>query len=87
MRKLMEKIICTRIDYWAERFDIHSPSQYGLRKGRGTRDCLVLLSKDIQISFERKEWTLVTFLDTSGAYDNIIIPEPCLNLYPMRKCC
>jgi ribonuclease HI len=80
MRKLMEKMLCTRLDYWAERFDVHSPTQFGFRKGRGTRDCLARLSNDIQISFEKKEWTLATFLDISGAYDNVLIPELCLNL-------
>jgi Reverse transcriptase (RNA-dependent DNA polymerase) len=54
LRKLLEKMICSRLDYWAERFDIHSPTQYEFRKGRGTRDCLARLSTDIRISLEKK---------------------------------
>jgi hypothetical protein len=33
VRKLFEKMICTRLDYWAEEFEILSPSQFGFRKG------------------------------------------------------
>jgi hypothetical protein len=32
-RKLFEKIIFTRLDYWAERFELLSPTQFGFRKG------------------------------------------------------
>jgi hypothetical protein len=73
-------MICTRLDYWAEKFEILSPSQFGFRKGRGTRDCLSLLSSDIRISFEQKKKTLAAFLDISGAYDNVLIDVLCGNL-------
>jgi Endonuclease-reverse transcriptase/Reverse transcriptase (RNA-dependent DNA polymerase) len=53
-RKLFEKIILTRLEYWAEKYEMLSKSQYGFRKGHGTRDCLAILSSDIQISFEKK---------------------------------
>jgi hypothetical protein len=75
-----EKTVCTRLDYWAEKFEILSPLQFGFRKGRGTRDCLSLLSSDIRISFEQKKKTLAAFLDISGAYDNVLIDVLCGNL-------
>jgi ribonuclease HI len=79
-RKLFEKIILTRLEYWAEKYEMLSKSQYGFRKGHGTRDCLAVLSTDIQISFERKQQTLVGFLDISGAYDNVLIDLLCEQL-------
>jgi hypothetical protein len=79
VRKLFEKMICTRLDYWAEKFETLSPSRFGFRKGRGTRDCLSLLSSDTRISFEQKKKTLAAFLDTSGAYDNLLIDVLCGN--------
>jgi hypothetical protein len=54
--------------------------QFGFRKDRGTRDCLSLLSSDIRISFEQKKKTLAAFLDTSGAYVNVLIDVLCGNL-------
>jgi hypothetical protein len=52
-RKLLEKMLCTRLDSWAIKCDVLSSSQYGFRKGRGTRDCLALLTTDVQTSFEK----------------------------------
>jgi hypothetical protein len=68
---------CNRLDYWAEKNDILSKSQYGFRKGRGTRDCLALLTTDIQTSFEMKQQTVAAFIDISGAYDNVLLDMLC----------
>jgi hypothetical protein len=67
----------TRLEYWAEKYEILSPTQYGFRKGRGTRDCVPLLSKTIQTSFGYKKLTFVGFLDIFGAYDNVLIDILC----------
>jgi hypothetical protein len=48
--KFLEKILCTSLDYWAEKYEV-----YGFQKGRKTRDCLALLTSDVQTSFERKQ--------------------------------
>jgi hypothetical protein len=66
-RKLMEKMICTHLDFWAEKNGILSSTQYGLRNGKGTRDCLALLTTDISMSVEMKGQTVAAFLDVSGA--------------------
>jgi hypothetical protein len=31
-RKLLENMLCTRLNYWAEKYDVLSSSQYGFRK-------------------------------------------------------
>jgi hypothetical protein len=67
----MEKMLCTRLDIWAEGNNVLSSTQYVVRKGKGTRDCL------INNSFEMKEQTVVAFLDISEAYDNVIIDILC----------
>jgi len=71
IRKTFEKMLFTRLEFWAEKFEILSPTQFGFRKGKGTRDCLALLSSDIRISLEEKKYTLASFLDITGAYDNV----------------
>jgi hypothetical protein len=76
-RNLMEKIICTRLDFRAEKNATLSLTQYGFRKGRGTRDCLALLTTDISTSFEMNRQTVAAFLDISGAYLNVLIDVLC----------
>jgi hypothetical protein len=76
-RKLMEKMICTRLDFWAEKNGILSPTQYGFRKEKGTRDCVAILTTDISTSFEMKKQNVAAFLDISEAYDNVLIEVLC----------
>jgi hypothetical protein len=67
----------TRLDFWAEKIGILSPTQYDLRKGINTRDILVMLTTNISTLFEMKKQTVVTFLDISGSYDNFLIDVLC----------
>jgi hypothetical protein len=65
----MENIICTRLDFTAKKngtLSLSQLSQYGFKKGRGTRDCLALLTTDFSTSFEMKRQTVAAFLDISG---------------------
>jgi hypothetical protein len=48
-------------------FGLLSPTQYGFRKGKGTRDCLVMSTTDITTSFEMKKQTVAAFLDMRGS--------------------
>jgi hypothetical protein len=57
---------------------ILSPTQYGFRKGKGTRDCLAMLTTDISTSFDMKVQTVAAFLDIIGAYDNVLLKRSCL---------
>jgi hypothetical protein len=56
-----------------------SPTQYGLRKGKGTRDCLV--DGDVLTSFEMKKQTVAAFLDIRGVYNNVLIEELPLGVF------
>jgi Reverse transcriptase (RNA-dependent DNA polymerase) len=71
------KLLCIRLDYWAEKNNIFSNSQFGFRKGRGTKDYLAILTTDVQISFEMKQQTVAAFIDITGAYDNVLIDLLC----------
>jgi hypothetical protein len=59
--------------YTFGRLSILSPTQYGFRKEKGTRDCLA----DTSTSFEMKKQTVSAFLDKSRAYDNVLIDVLC----------
>lgn len=72
-RKAFEKMMLARIEHWSERENVISPSQYGFRRTRGTRDCLAKFSTAIQVAFAKKENLTAVFLDISGAFDSIRI--------------
>lgn len=73
LRKLMERMILNRLELWAESNNVFPSSQYGFRRGRGTRDCVALLASQIQLAFNKKQNVISTFLDVSGAYDSVLI--------------
>jgi ribonuclease HI len=73
VRKLFEKMILYRLDKWVETNHLLSDTQYGFRRGKGTNDCLALLSTDIQLAFAKKEQMASVFLDIKGAFDSVSI--------------
>jgi hypothetical protein len=70
-------MICTRLEFWAENNGILSPTQYGFRKEKSTRDCLAMMTTIILTSFEMQKQTVATFLDISGACDSVFIDVLC----------
>jgi hypothetical protein len=69
-------VICTNLNFWAEKNGMLSSTQYGFRK-KDTGNCLAILMTDISTSIEMKKQTLAYFLDISGAYDNVLIDVLC----------
>jgi hypothetical protein len=76
------------LSFWAENSEILSPTQYDFRKGRGTQDCLVLLTTDISKSIQMKKQV---FLYISGANDHVLIGVFCGVMLekelPLGTCC
>lgn len=77
IRKIFEKLVQVRLDFWAEKHQILSPTQFGFRKGKSTQDCLATLSVDLQITYSQKATCLAVFMDISAAYDNVDIGILC----------
>ena len=73
-RKIMEKIILNRMEWWIERRSALDPFQFGFRKRRGTAQCLFALVGEIQESFLSGNVAVAVFADIKGAYDNVDIP-------------
>jgi hypothetical protein len=70
IRKFFERMLLLRLELWAEKSGILSGTQFGLRKGKGTTDCLAVLKNQV----------LVAFLDITGAYENVLIDILCREL-------
>ncbi|XP_058821163.1 probable RNA-directed DNA polymerase from transposon X-element isoform X1 [Topomyia yanbarensis] len=73
IRKLLEKMILRRLDNWVEANGLLSDTQFGFRRGKGTNDCLALLSSEIQLAYAKKEQMASVFLDIKGAFDSVSI--------------
>ncbi|XP_062702077.1 uncharacterized protein LOC134285420 isoform X1 [Aedes albopictus] len=73
LRKLLEKMILFRLDKWVESNGMLSDTQFGFRRGKGTNDCLALLSSEIQLAFAQKQQMGSVFLDIKGAFDSVCV--------------
>ena len=73
IRKLLEKIILHRLDTWVETNGLLSDTQFGFRRGKGTNDCLALLSTEVQLAYARKQQMASVFLDIKGAFDSVSV--------------
>lgn len=69
--KVMERIIQRRLEHYLETNRVFPPTQSAYRKGRGTSDSLALLTHHIHSGLDRKEFTIVVYLDLEGAYDRV----------------
>jgi hypothetical protein len=68
------------LELWAEKSRIISGTQFGFRKGRGTTECLAVLTTEARIASHLKNQVLVEFLDITGAYDSVLIDILCREL-------
>jgi hypothetical protein len=50
-----------------------SGTQLGLRKSKGTTDCLAVLTTEVKTAFHLKNQVLAAFLEITGAYDYVLM--------------
>lgn len=69
--KIFENMIKNRLEIYAESRLLIPPDQFGFRKGCSTVDSLVAFGGDINQAFLNNNYLVSTFLDVSGAFDNV----------------
>ena len=67
--KILERLIYTRIEPVID--PLLSKEQAGFRRGRSTVDQAVLLTQNIEDSFEAKKKAGAVFVDLTAAYDTV----------------
>ena len=67
--KLMEKMICKRLQWFLEVHDLLLPSQFGFRPCRATTDALTIFENDIKMDLKLQKVTLAVFIDLKAAFD------------------
>ena len=73
VRRLFESCFLENLEKWSENESKYSPSQYGFRKGKSTRDCVATLIADVKIAWSEKKFVGAVILDISAAYDGVNI--------------
>lgn len=73
LRKLFEKLLKNRLDYFLETNNILPDSQYGFRRGRSTMDSITLLWTSLSQSIDSNSVSISAFIDVTGAFDHVNI--------------
>ena len=69
--KLLEKIICKRLNYWITSNSSLANHQCGFRAGMSTYDVLLRLEANIRKSLMSQTQTIVVYLDLKAAFDRV----------------
>jgi hypothetical protein len=59
-------MLLLRLELWTEKSRILSWTQFGFRKGKGTTDCLAVLTNEAKMAFHLKNQVLAAFLDINS---------------------
>jgi hypothetical protein len=70
--KLFTKILNTRLDNWAENYNVYVEAQAGFRKNMGTTDNLFILHGAITHILNQNKSLFVAFIDFKKAFDFIV---------------
>lgn len=70
--KLLGKINCRRLDWWAENNMLIPHFQFGFRRGLACVDNIASFVSNIKLATNNKKVTGVVFLDINCAFDNVV---------------
>ncbi|XP_020297733.1 uncharacterized protein LOC109862184 [Pseudomyrmex gracilis] len=79
--KIVEKVMCRRLEWWVENNNVLSPHQFGFRRGLSCTDNLATLVSSIKIANNSRQVTGAVFLDIEGAFDNVV-PDTLVAMLP-----
>ena len=70
--KLFTRILNSRLNAWAEEYNIYVEAQAGFRKGMGTTDNIFILNSLITHSINQNERLYCAFVDFTKAFDFVV---------------
>jgi ribonuclease HI len=74
--KTLEKLMATRLSYYAEKHGLLHCDQFGGRKQRSSIDAAMSLAHEIDKAMNSKQTYSVLFMDVKGAFDNVSKHRP-----------
>lgn len=69
--KILEKVITSRITYWAETCKVLAPGHMGGRRIHSTDDALIILTSWIKEQWRKNQVVTALFLDVKSAYPSV----------------
>ena len=73
MRKLFERMLCSRLEWYLESNKKLNSVQSGFRRGKSTSDNVITLWSAAQLALASGEFLVAVFLDIKGAFDFVNI--------------
>jgi hypothetical protein len=71
MGKWIEKVVATRLLYYAAKHKLIPPNQFGTMPGKSTTDTALCLTHDIQAANNHNLFTILVTFNITGYFDNI----------------
>lgn len=72
--KTLERIMKNKLEWYLESNKLIPSNLFAYRKGKSTSDAIFSLTNNIYTAFKNNNILSTTFLDISGAFDNVCIP-------------
>src|SRR6218665_1731777 len=69
--KIMEKIMCTRLNSYIDKLSLIYPGQFGFMAGHSTDMALIDIHDRITSAIDDKKFSLGIFLDLAKAFDTV----------------
>ena len=73
LRKLFERMICSRLEWYLESKNKLHHAQSGFRRGRSTSDNVIGLWSAVKLAFCKGEYVVAAFLDIKSAFEFVNI--------------
>lgn len=70
--KILERLLCNRLNWWVEYHKVIRDSQFGFRRKRACSDNIAILYTNIIKAFKSRKSVTALFLDIQAAYDNVL---------------
>ena len=64
-------MVLSRLNEHMDRNNLHTPQQFGYKKGHSTEHVVLEIVDEVLVGFDRPTATLVTLLDLSAAFDTV----------------
>ena len=71
LSKMFEKVVLARLNEHMDWNNLHTPEQFGYKKGHSTEHVVLEIVDEVLVGFDKCTATLVILLDLSAAFDTV----------------
>ena len=71
LSKIIEKVVLVRLNEHMDQNNLHTPEQFGYKKGHSTEHVVLEIVDEVLVGFDKRTATLVILLELSVAFDTV----------------